>query len=404
LTLDAHRTNAFHVALQAAGMPHVPDEFSVVPQHQTISASILGEIAEFIRAFDSVTRRAAWQAAALSLAPGIAQLRRPEVCFFSAWDFHLSPEGGCQLIEFNDNGSGFLFAAIINALYHDAAELGREQQIAAPRCLSAFEQHIADLMEREAKTFFGENPANLHFVLDDAESLQQGKFRRELELLVELLRKRGLRAEVGCPDELCWDGQRVRYRKEAVGFIVNRSTDFFWQRDCFSALRSAYRTGSVYVAPNPFTYSTRSDKRLLEWLSLPDWDKDLGILPAERRILSEHVPETHLIRSENLDALAQRKDDFAFKPLHGFAGRGLLASAAVGRTRLHRLLTRGEEYVAQRWVAKPRLQIDGAPVWTDLRVWAYRGEIFQLSGRASRRPDRLDLARPGGWLPTYVAV
>ena len=404
MTLDPHRTNAFHVALQAAGMPHVPDEFSVVPQHQIIPASILAEIADFIRAFDRVTGRAAWQAAALHESPAIAQLRRPEVCFFSAWDFHLLPEGGCQLIEFNDNGSGFLFAAIINALYHDAAELGREQQIAAPRCLSAFEQHIADLMEREAKTFFGENPANLHFVLDDAESLQQGKFRRELELLVELLRKRGLRAEVGCPDELCWDGQRVRYRKEAVGFIVNRSTDFFWQRDCFSALRSAYRTGSVYVAPNPFTYSTRSDKRLLEWLSLPDWDKDLGILPAERRILSEHVPETHLIRSENLDALAQRKDDFAFKPLHGFAGRGLLASAAVGRTRLHRLLTRGEEYVAQRWVAKPRLQIDGAPVWTDLRVWAYRGEIFQLSGRASRRPDRLDLARPGGWLPTYAAV
>ena len=66
--------------------------------------------------------------------------------------------------------------------------------------------------------------------------------------------------------------------------------------------------------------------------------------------------------------------------------------------------THGEDYVAQRWVAKPRLQIDGTPVWTDLRVWAYRGEIFQLSGRASRRPDRLDLARPGGWLPTYAAI
>jgi len=189
-----------------------------------------------------------------------------------------------------------------------------------------------------------------------------------------------------------------------VGFIINRSTDFFWLGDCFSALRSAYRAGSVYVVPNPFTYATRSDKRLLEWLSLPDWDKGLGIEPAERRILSEHVPETHLIRSENIDALAQRKQDFAFKPLHGFAGRGLLASAAVGRARLRRLLTHGKDYVAQRWVTKPRLQIDGTPVWTDLRVWAYRGEVFHLSGRASRRPDRLDLARPGGWLPTYAAL
>jgi hypothetical protein len=69
------------------------------------------------------------------------------------------------------------------------------------------------------------------------------------------------------------------------------------------------------------------------------------------------VPETHLIRNENLDALAQRKKDFAFKPLHGFAGRGLLASAAVGHARLRRLVNHGEDYVAQRWVTKPCLQI-----------------------------------------------
>ncbi len=402
--LDPRRAEAFYAALRAAGMPRVPDEFSVVPQHQIVPASILAEIAQFIRTFDRVTGRLAWQAAALREAPAIAQVRRAEVCFFSAWDFHLPPEGGCQLIEFNDNGSGFLFAAIINALYHEAAGLGREPQIGAPARPPAFEQHIAALIGQEAKAFFGENPIKLCFVLDDADSLQQGKFRRELELLVELVRKRGWRAELGYPAELRWDGQRMLYQREAVGFIINRSTDFFLQGDCFSALRSAYYAGSVYVAPNPFTYVTRSDKRLLEWLSLPDWDKDLGIEPAERRILSAHVPETHLIRSDNLDALAERKQDLAFKPLHGFAGRGLLASAAIGRARLRRLLAHGEPYVAQRWVAKPQLQIDGTPIWTDLRVWAYRGEIFQLSGRASRRPDRLDLARPAGWLPTYAAI
>jgi hypothetical protein len=404
LKLDPRRANTFYTALQAARMPDVPGEFSVVPEHQVIPAAILAEISDFIRAFDRVTGRMTWQAAALREAPVIAQLRRPEVCFFSAWDFHLPPEGGCRLIEFNDNGSGFLFAAIINALYHEVVGLGQERQIATPAGLPAFEHHIADLIEREAKAFFGEGRADLFFVLDDADSLQQGKFRRELELLVELLRRRGWRAELGCPAELRWDGQRALFQQEAVGFIVNRSTDFFWQGQCFAALRSAYRAGSVYAAPNPFTYATRSDKRLLEWLSLPDWDKDLGIEPAERRILSAHVPETHLIRNENLDALAQRKKDFAFKPLHGFAGRGLLASAAVGRARLRRLVNHGEDYVAQRWVAKPCLQIDGAPVWTDLRVWAYRGEIFHLSGRASRRADRLDLAPPGGWLPTYAAV
>ena len=403
--LDPRRANTFYTALQAAGMPDVPGEFSVVPQHQVIPAAILAEISDFIRAFNRVTGRMTWQTAALREAPAIAQLRRPEVCFFSAWDFHLPPEGGCRLIEFNDNGSGFLFAAIINALYHEAAGLEHEREIATPVGLPAFQQHLADMIERETKAFFGEGPTDLLFVvLDDADSLQQGKFRRELELLVELLRQRGWRAELGCPAQLRWDGQRALFQQAPVGFIVNRSTDFFWQGECFSALRDAYRAGSVYAAPNPFTYATRSDKRLLEWLSLPDWDADLGIESAERRILSAHVPDTHLIRNENLDALAQRKKDFAFKPLHGFAGRGLLASAAVGRARLRRLVNHGEKYVAQRWVAKPSLQINGAPIWTDLRVWAYRGEIFQLSGRASRRADRLDLAPPGGWLPTYAAV
>ena len=405
MKLNARSPEPFFAALRAAGMPEVPAEFSVVPQHQVIPGSMLAEISDFIHAFDRVTARGAWQAAALREAAPVAQLRRPEVCFFSAWDFHLPPGDGWRLIEFNDNGSGFIFAAIINALYYETAGLAEDKAIAPPARLAVFKQHIRDFVTHEARAFFGECPGDLSFlILDDPESLQQGKFRRELELLRDLLREGGWRAELGCPAELRWDGRQLLLRGRAVSFIINRSTDFFWQSDDFSALRMAYQAGSVYVAPNPFTYATRSDKRLLEWLSLPDWDKELEIEPGERQILSDHVPETHLVRSENLADLAERKQEFVFKPLHGFAGRGLLDSGAVGRARLRRLVTHGEGYVAQRRVAKRRQDIDGEGVWTDLRVWAYRGEIFHLSGRASRRPDRLDLAPPGGWLPTYASV
>jgi hypothetical protein len=128
----------------------------------------------------------------------------------------------------------------------------------------------------------------------------------------------------------------------------------------------------------------------------------LGIQPEERRMLTAHVPETHVVRAGNIDALAERKHEFVFKPLHGFAGRGLLDSASVGRTRLERLVRHGEGYVAQRWVPKPEMKSDGERLWTDLRVWSWRGEIFNLSGRASRRPDHLDLTPPGGWVPTFA--
>jgi len=190
---------------------------------------------------------------------------------------------------------------------------------------------------------------------------------------------------------------------QPVGFIVNRSTDFFWQSEDFSAVRSAYDAGSVHIAPDPFTYATCSDKRLLEWLSLPQWDAELGIQPEERQVSSAHTPETHVVRAENLDTLAQRKHDFVFKPLHGFSGRGLLDTASVGRACLRHLVKQREGYVAQKRIAKAGMEVEGQRLWADLGVWAWRGKIFNVSGRASRRPDRLHLTPPGGWLPTYVS-
>ena len=65
----------FYAALQAAGMPEVPGEFSVVPQHQVVPSTILAGISDFILSFDRVTAREAWQAAALRDAPAIVQLK-----------------------------------------------------------------------------------------------------------------------------------------------------------------------------------------------------------------------------------------------------------------------------------------------------------------------------------------
>jgi hypothetical protein len=367
----------------------------------------MAEVERFIRVFDAVTTRPSWQEAVTASAPSIAREPRPEVCFFSAWDFHLPPghPGDWQLIEFNDNGSGFLYAAALNHLFYELAGLGDRRDLEPPVDFAALAGHLADLVEGEARRYFGELPDGLLLVLDDAESLERGRFRNELILLRDLLRGRGWRAELASPADTHWDGRRLLAADGEVRFVVNRSTDFLWEGRSFEALRAAYEAGCVYVAPNPFTYATRSDKRLLELLSRPDRDETLGIQPRERALLSDHVPETRLVREADVAELARRKQELVFKPAHGFAGRGLLESSRVGRSRLRRLLGQGREYVAQRRVPKPRLGGEGAegsPVWTDLRVWAYRGERFLLSGRASRRPDSLDLTPPGGWIPTFV--
>jgi hypothetical protein len=396
----------FWSALRAAGMPDVPEQFSVVPFSQTIPQFIGAEMATFIGTFDRVTSRRAWQETVTARCPEIARLPRSEVCFFSAWDFHLPPEspGDWQLIEFNDNGSGLLLAGLINAIFYELAPASERITLAPPLTFPALCDWVANLVETEARHFFGTFPQGLFLILDDAESLHSGKFRSELKLLQDGWQQRGWSVEMAAPEETTWDGGRLYVRGQEVSFVVNRSTDFFWGSETFLALKKAYIAGSIYVAPNPFTYATRSDKRLLEFLSLPDWDEQLRIEPQERMLLSAHVPKTYLLREDNLETIAAQKDVFCFKPLYGFASRGVLFSAQVGASRLRRLLKQGKPYVAQKKVAKSRLDIPGsdAHLWADLRVWAYRGEIFLLSGRASCHSDRLDLTLPGGWIPTFI--
>lgn len=391
-------------ALRAAG---IPEEFSVVPVHHEVPRAIMRDIEAFIDVFERVTTNPRWQEGVTAMGPAIAQHRRPEVCFFSAWDFHLPPQAPdqWQLIEFNDNGSGFLFAAITNDVFYRSGMLAASD-LESPETYADFGERLLALIERETQAFFGGVPPGMFIILDDAGSMQRGRFREELRLLAELLRRHGWSADIAHPGQLRWDGGKLHGPDAEVSFIVNRSTDFLWEGEAFAPLRRAYLEGRVYVAPNPFTYATRSDKRLLEFLSLPAHDEELNIEPRDRAVLSRRVPETHLIREANLDELARRKDEFFFKPLYGHAGRGVLPSAQVGRSRLRRFLKKGQPYVAQRTVPKSRLTLagtgNGVSLWADLRVWAYRGERLLISSRASREPELLDLAPPGGWLPTYV--
>jgi hypothetical protein len=396
-----------YAALREAGMLDVPESFSVALVPQVVPRVLLAAIESFIRVFDRVTTRPAWQEAMTASGPAIARQRRLEVCFFSAWDFHLPPErpDRFQLIECNDNGSGMMFAAILNRLYYELSGVGERRALEAPPSVPTFGQRVLRMIRTEARALSEQPSLGLVLILDDAESLRECKFRHEHLLLRDLCRRAGWRAETGSPAETTWKGGQLLCRGGRVAFVINRSTDFFWEGEAFSALRSAYTEGSVLVAPNPFTYATRSDKRLLEPLSRPISDVELGIRPDERALLSVHVPETLLLGPENIDELAREREQWFFKPCHGFASHGLLTAAQVGRTRLRRLLKKGDPYVAQRIAPKSRLDAsESVSLWTDLRVWAYRGEGVLLSGRASRHPDRVDISSPGGWIPTYVGA
>jgi hypothetical protein len=239
------------------------------------------------------------------------------------------------------------------------------------------------MIEREALEYFGRVPPGLVLVRDDVESLERGRFRDELVLLRDVVRRRGRDTELAAPADLRWEGGRLLLGSREVSFVINRSTDFFWRTEVLAALRAGYLAGRVYVAPNPFSYATRSDKALLALLSRADADDQLGIRPDERAVLAAHVPATWLVREEDVARVAAQRDELVLKPAHGYAGRGLLDRSQVGRSQLRRLLRQGVPYVAQQRVPKARLASeDGIELWADLRVWAYRGECFLVPSSA----------------------
>jgi hypothetical protein len=127
-----------YAALRDGGMAEVPDRFSVAPLHQVVPAMTLADIDHFVRVFDRVTTRRSWQEAATASAPEVAGRRRQEVCFFSAWDFHIPDDrpDDWQLIEFNDNGSGFLFAALLNRVFYQVSPAWTSAIPSSPRPIS----------------------------------------------------------------------------------------------------------------------------------------------------------------------------------------------------------------------------------------------------------------------------
>ena len=193
----------FWSALRTAGMPFVPEQFSVVPFPQKIPQSILAELATFIGTFDRVTGRRAWQEKVTARCPQIARLTRQEVCFFSAWDFHLPPElpRDWQLIEFNDNGSGLLLAGLINAIFYELAPESERTALKSPLTFPALNEWVANIVETEARRFFGTFPPGLFLILDDAESLHSGKFRSELKLMCDWWQRQGWQVIVHSPSK-----------------------------------------------------------------------------------------------------------------------------------------------------------------------------------------------------------
>ncbi len=130
-----------------AGMPDVPEGFSVA----LVLKSSLARSWPRSRAHPCLRSRhhaPAWQEAMTASGP-----RSPTAALggllLHAWDFHLPPERAdrFQLIECNDNGSGMMFAAILNRLYYELSGVGECCALETPPSVPAFGGRVRGMID-----------------------------------------------------------------------------------------------------------------------------------------------------------------------------------------------------------------------------------------------------------------
>jgi hypothetical protein len=69
--------------------------------------------------------------------------------------------------------------------------IGRWRRHRAAASAAVVEHRVVEIVEREAKAIFHDAAEKSVLIVDDAQSLRDGKFRRELLLLSDLIRRRG---------------------------------------------------------------------------------------------------------------------------------------------------------------------------------------------------------------------
>lgn len=235
------------------------------------------------------------------------------------------------------------------------------------------------------------------------------------KLLAEHYAQNGWKALVVDPRELHFDGTRLLAHGEPVDAVFRDALDELFLGEFIpggTALLNAALADAVVVM-NPFCSALADDKALLEPLSTPSrWNPELAA------VLSAHVPCTRVVRERRADwegrevdlpdFLRSAREQVVLKPVDGYGGHGItvgpFVSAAAWDTALDDALRRPNRYVAQRYHALPRQQVEllegsSQESFVVHSLWFHPGLAGAFS-RASLQPV-VNVHQGGGLAPVF---
>lgn len=266
----------------------------------------------------------------------------------TGYDFHITSEGP-RLIEINANAGG-MFALLEHPLM-SVAERARVKNMFLEACSKEIEKicttppTVAIVDERPEEQFLYPEFLAMAHLLEDA----------------------GYRVVVADTQSLVYEpGKGLLYDGAHIDAVYLRDTDFLLDTVRTQAIRAALDAGDVQVTPHPQEHRLLSDKEKLCTFS------DTSVLPALRM--------TH----ENKGQLWTDRNKYVFKPVGGYASRGVYRGDKISHSRFEGL---GSEtpYIAQVRADAALVTVrteEGSRVMKyDVRAYAHRERVYVLGAR-----------------------
>ena len=300
-----------------------------------------------------------------------------------SYDVHPSPAGPV-LIEVNTNAGGVLTAMQAARIGNECCANWEQGQLEA-RLLALFKR---DLLGADAES------TGVVAIVDDQLAAQA--LLPEMQALAALMRPHAKQVLVLDAATLAFSAGRLRHGDTAIDRVYWRSTDFLLEQPEHEAVRRAMQEGSTVLAPAPEAYGAIADKRrFVDWSRQPE-------LAADASGLSFRIAETLPMSERTAEAWYAERSEWVFKPVSGFAGRGVYVGKSVSRAKLAALPA--GEYLAQRYAPHPVLDRDGRQWKYDVRFFADRDQVIGAAARVFHG-QVVGMREPGsGFAPIRVGT
>ena len=365
-----------------------------------ISYEMEQKIVEAVAAIERVIALTPYQAQALSRAPAIAKHTFGPTGACMGFDFHLSADGP-KLIEINTNAGGALLnAALARAQVACCQEM--EWALHPNEKLPLVEESMFDMFMAEWKSQRGNTALRSIVIIDDNPAEQY--LAPEFELFRDLFQKHGINASIADPSMLVWQDNQLMHAHQPVDMIYNRLTDFYLEDSQHLQIKKSYECGAVVMTPGPHAHALCADKRNLIVLSQEDLLAAWGVSETDRKILSQVVPHTELVKAEHADELWANRRNLFFKPVAGYGSKATYRGDKLTKKVWSEILA--GDFVAQHLVAPSHRLISEDDVLTelkfDIRAYAYAGKIQLMAARMYSGQTTNFRTPGGGFAPVAV--